>query len=496
MRAKRRIILTAFCIMGMTAPRALAQQQGQETQPDQQTKPDQAAAPVPAYRSPLASAADNGDDEGLIADPHKLIPDSRSLTGAQAFSLGEPATVHSYWQPRVIFTSTASSNGLSSTSNSGWTSFSTIFGGIDLHRISGNSNLSLSYSGGYSVSNDGSSNNGVIQNLGFADSMVFRRTTLSFYDQLNYLPENSFGSQFGSIGTPIGSGSIGFLPGLGTGQSILTASGQQLDNSFVPEVDVKLTPRTSLTFVGIYSVLHFFDNDLLNSYSAGGRVGYNHELTRKDTIGLSYGFTAYRYSNYNQSINTHVVYVSYGRRVTGKLAFQVAVGPQYILFETPITSTGNTGTGTALSSTSQLSWALYTSLTYQLRRATIGLSYSHGVNGGSGVQAGSIADTVTGSASRQLSRTFSGIWNISYARNSGLTVNAPGTTTPNQTFNYWSNNLGLTHQMGRTMTLGLYYLLQYQTSSSSFCVGPTCGSSYVLNQVLVSLGWHEHPLRF
>jgi hypothetical protein len=335
-----------------------------------------------------------------------------------------------------------------------------------------------------------------VQNMQFADRIGFRRATLSLLDQLNYLPENSFGSQFGNIGTPLGSGSIGLQPGLIPGQSILTARGQRLSNSFVPEVDVKLTGRTSLTLVGNYSLLHFFDNDLLNYYSAGFSAGYNHQITRKDTIAVSYSFNAFRYSNFNQSIDDHVVYLSYGRRVTGKLAFQIAAGPDYTSFAMPITGTSNTGTGILSGSSSHVSWALNTSLTYQLRRIGLGLSYAHGVGGGSGVQAGSIADTVSGSATRPLSRTFSGNWSVSYGRNNGLTVNGPGTPTANQTFDYWSTNVGLSHQMGRTMNLGLSYLFQYQNSNAAFCVGPTCAASLVRHEILFTLGWNDHPIPF
>jgi hypothetical protein len=490
MRTIRRTIWAAICMVGTIVPISMAQQQGQ------QLPADQAAPPIPAYRSPLASAADNVDDQDLIADPNKMIPDSRSLTGAQIYSLGELATSHSYWQPHIDFTSTIDSNGLSSTTNTGWTTWSSFYGGIDLHRIAGNSNLSMAYSGGASVSNNGSANNGIIQNLLFADKFAFRRATLSLMDQLNYLPESAFGSQYGNMGTPLGSGSIGLQPGLVPGQSILTTSGQRVSNSFVPEFDVNLTARTSLTFVGNYSLLHYFDNDLLNYYSAGIQTGYNHQMTRKDTIAVSYSFNAYRYSNFNQSIDDHVVHLSYGRRVTGKLAFQVAAGPEYTIFQTPITSTGNTGAGTTSSSSSHLYWSLNAALTYQLRRTGLALSYAHGVSGGSGVQAGSIADTVTGSATRQFSRTLSGNWSVSYARNNGLTVNAPGSTSANQAFDYWSSNVGLNHPMGRTMNVSLNYLLQYQNSNSSFCVGPTCGSSFVRHEISFSVGWHERPLVF
>jgi len=101
-------IWSALCMLSMCVPAAQAQQS--------EEKPEgKAEQPIPAYRSPLASAAENGDDEGLFPDPQKLAPDNRSLAGAQLFSLGELATGHSYWQPHFDFTTTVDSNVLSST---------------------------------------------------------------------------------------------------------------------------------------------------------------------------------------------------------------------------------------------------------------------------------------------------------------------------------------------------------------------------------------------
>jgi hypothetical protein len=492
MRVTQVTFWAALCIVAMGVPAARAQQQGQQ-QPQ-----DKAEEPIPAYHSPLASAADNGADD-TISGPQTLIPDNRPLAGAQVFSVGGPAETHSYWQPHVDFTSTLASNGLSATSNTGWTSWSSFFGGVDLHRNSGNSSLSLFYTGGAMISNSGDANNGIIQNLQFAERLAYRRATITILDQLSYLPQAAFGSQIPGAGGLPGSGSIGLQPGISPGQSILTAQGQSINNSFVPQLDVYLTPRSSLTFSGTYSLLHYFDNAQLNYYSAGVQAGYNYQVTRKDTLALIYRFNAFRYSNFNQSIDDHVVQISYGRRVTGKLAFQVAAGPGFTSFAIPITTTGGTGTGTTPSSSSGLYWSLNTSMTYRLQRTGFGLSYSHGVGGGSGVQAGSIADTVTGNVSHQFSRTFSGMWNLGYARNNGLTVTAPTSTTHstlNQTYGYWTNNVGLSHAIGRTMNMSVYYLLQYQNSSASFCVGPTCGSSLLVHQISLSFGWHEHPLGF
>jgi hypothetical protein len=505
MRLTRTIFPAIFFILAMNVPVARAQQQQPEQQPQQPE--DQPQRPIPAYRSPLASAADNGDADDLNANPQKLVPDNRSLSGAEVFSLGELAGVHNYWQPHIDVNVTADSDGLSQTNVTGWTSWSSVFGGIDLHHISGASNLSLLYSGGVSISNDGSANNEVVQSLQFIERLTYRRTAFSIIDAVSYLPEAAFGFQGAGVGPGLGT-----LPGTGSGglqtgfqpqESILTAQGQRLSNSLAPELDVYLTGRSSLTFVGSYSLLHFFDNDLLNSQSGGAQAGYNYQMTRKDTIGVLYHFTAIRYTGFNQSINDNIMQLTYGRRITGKLAFQIGAGPEITSFQTPIMGTGSTGTGgtgtvTPASSSTDLYWSLNTSLRYQMRRTGLGVAYSHGVSGGSGVQAGSIADTVTGNVSRQFSRTFSGNGSMGYGRNNGLTVGTPTSTTAtqNQTFDYWTANASLNHTVGRTMNMSLIYSLQYQTSNGSFCVGPTCETSLTRHQISLSFGWHDRPIPF
>jgi len=496
----------------MGVPVARAQQQEPQQQPQQQE--DQPQRPIPAYRSPLASAADNDDEDDSNANPQKLVPDNRSLSGAQVFSLGELAAGHSYWQPHVDFNITGDSNGLSQTNTTGWTSWTSVIGGIDLHRISGTSSLSLLYSGGDTISNDGSSGNEIIQNLQFVERLAFRRTAFSIMDQVSYLPEAAFGFQGAGTGVGLGNlsgtgtGTIGLQTGFQPQESILTAQGQRLSNTFVPEMDVYLTPRSTLTFVGTSTLLHFFDNDLLDFYSGGVQAGYNYQMTRKDTIGFLYHFTAIRYTGFNQSINDNVVQLTYGRRITGKLAFQISAGPEITSFETPIMGTGSTGTGgmgtggtgttTPGGGSTDLYWSLNTSLRYQMRRTGLALTYNHGVSGGSGVQAGSVTDTVNGNVTRQLSRTFSGTWSLGYARNNGLTVGTPtsATATQNQTFGYWTTNASLNHTMGRTMTMSLNYNLQYQNSGSTFCVGPTCATSLTRHQITLSFGWHDTPIPF
>ncbi|MGC2331961.1 MAG: hypothetical protein WA581_10945, partial [Candidatus Acidiferrales bacterium] len=272
-------------------------------------------------------------------------------------------------------------------------------------------------------------------------------------------------------------------------------TGENLANAFATETEVHLTPRTSLTFDGGYSLLHYFESDLLNSTDANFRGGYNYLLTRKDTLAMFFTYSAFRYSNFNQSINDYTIEASYARRVAGRLAFQIAAGPQIAVSKTPITSgSGSSGSGTLASSSTALYWSLNTSLQYQLRRVGLRVSYYHGVDAGSGVLGGAVADIVSGSATRQMSRTFSSGVTAGYSRNTGLIFTS--TTPTNQTYGYWFAGASLSHPISETLGLTFSYQLQYQDSTGSFCIGATCGTSVTRNVFSFGVGWHERPLLF
>ncbi len=503
MRTLFQIAAGVLCVVAIGAPSVHAQQQGQDQ--GQQQAPDQTqqsappaqgqtqpTAPIPAYHSPLAGAADNGDDTDT-----DLVPDTRALTGVQNFSLGAQTT-RSYWQPRFDVFSTIDSNPAENAGGSNnWATSTSLSGAVDVHRNSGNSDLTLSYLGGGTFSSNSIAGNGVVQSLDFSEKLSFRRWVLTFFDQLNYLPQSSFGfNGVGAGGLP-GSGGVGsvFAPG----QTVLTGQGQNLGNSFDTEVDALLTERSSLTFVGGYSLLHYFDRDLLDYGTASFRAGYNYQMDRKNTIGLAYTFSEYDYSNFGQSITTNTAQVSYGRRVTGRLAFQVSAGPQIAVFQTPIsTGTGTAGGGgtggTPAGSTTQVYWTLNTNVQYAVRRDAFALAYNRGVGGGGGTLAGSLTNTVNGSFTRQMSRTFSSGITGGYSRNSGLAI---GTISPaNQTFDYWFGGGNFSYPIGRSLGLTFSYQLQYQNSNAPFCIGPTCGTTVIRNMISLGIGWHERPLLF
>src|SRR5277367_7107587 len=145
-----------------------AQQQADTPQDQQQGQ--QPSQPIPAIRSPLASGADNGDEDEA-PNPQLLLPDTRSLTGVEYLSLGTMALEHSYWQPRAVVSETVDSNPGSTTAGNGsWGTWTSLLGGVDIHKISGQSELFVSYTGGgmFATGNSNASN-GVIQELSFKD---------------------------------------------------------------------------------------------------------------------------------------------------------------------------------------------------------------------------------------------------------------------------------------------------------------------------------------
>jgi hypothetical protein len=491
MSALRHRLWAALAIALLCVPCLLAQSQnqnqGQSPSQDQSQPQDQSETPIPAYHSPFASAADNGNAN---SGDQNLTPDTHSLAGAQGLSLGLPES-RTYWQAAANVSSTATSNGLGAAS--GWTSYTNLLGGLTLHDIAGRSDLDLSYLGGGLISNDGGVGNGVIQELGLVEKLSWRRATLSLLDQSQYLPEAGFGyAGAGGLALP-GGNPVELQPGLTPNGTILTTRGQQLENSSIAELDTVLSPRSSWTILGGYSLLHFFGNNLLDVNDTIVQTGYNRDLTRKDTIAVLYQFSAFRFTGNSQTINNNSVQVSYARRVTGRLAFRVAAGPEFSSFGTPVVTGSGSTSGTPTGSL--LTYSLNTALTYQLGpRSQLDLSYVHAVGGGAGVFTGSIADTATGSLSHRLTQTLSATITTGYARNHALSV--PGLATVNQSYNYWLGGVTLSQAWGRAMNMFLSYQAEYQNSNSGFCVGPTCGTSVTINLISVGLNWRARPIAF
>jgi hypothetical protein len=492
MRSLAYIGMFCFVALAMNAQPVRAQQppdQQQPPPPDTNAPENNPEQPIPAIKSPLAGAA--GDDQGQ-QDQGQLQPDTNSITGVQPVGIGAPAMLHNYWAPRVSIAGTADSNPNVETGSAGWAGWLSIYGGVDLHRASEGNDLLLSYTGGGMITNAAQVDNGVVQTLSIKDKILFHRSTFTIFEQLNYLPESSLGfAGTSGSGIPGLGGTTGVGSGYTPGQSLLVPRGQNITESTAVEWDYKLTPRASITAVGSYMLLHYFDNDLANYGDASFQAGYNYQLTKFDTVAVSYQFSAIRYSNLGQSINSSTVQGVYSRRVTGKLGFQIGVGPEFVNSTSPITG----GHAPATGSVSSTYLSVNASITYALKNVTLTGNYNHGITGGSGVLIGAETDVLTGGITDRISRVTTIGATFGYGRNSGFAV---GDASQSQTFDYWFVGANATRTLGRSVDVFGNYQFQYQNQNltGSGCVGAACTESFKRNQISVGVNFHKQPIPF
>jgi hypothetical protein len=495
----------AFLWVSLAVRGVQAQPQNQRPAQGQQMpvqSQDQSTQPASADRLGLGTAGNTTVTSDTNVGSIGLSPDARSLAGARLLSLGAPKTGHTVWNPYFSLSQTVDTNSLASNqfAQHGWSGWTAAAGGVRLRRISGASDFDLMYDGSGSISDNLGANPGIVQQLGIAETHIWRRYSISVMDQVGYLPQAGYGiagtnpqTSFATNGAR--EGTLGLQPGFIPDQSILTSYGQRISNTFIAQIDRHLTPLSSLTLVGSYGLLHYFQNNLVNDTNVVLQAGYNHQIDRKNTIALFYKFAGYRFANTNQFINDNSVQLSYARRVTGRLAFQFFGGPDLAISRTPFSTCGNGCVALGGTNTRDLFWSLTSTLNYQFRRTALDLSYNHGISSGSGVLLGSVSDNFSGDISRQVTRSFDAGWLLGYSRSSGYAAAASSTATSagQQTFDYAFTGANLRRRMGRSVELNFTYEVQFQRSNSAFCIIAPCGTNFLTHQISLGFGWRPNP---
>lgn len=448
----------------------------QETQSQEKPKPAaRAYGPIGA------------EEQDANQTPDSLQPDVRPLTGIQQPTVGTPMEKHSYWVPGLSYYNFIQSNGQSQGGANNWNSTSYVAGNVSLLENWSRSQLALNCSGGGNFSTDSVYGNGWFQQLGAVQTFNRERWQLTLLDEFAYLPQAQFGFGAGTglalpgIGGSLAPGMTGLSNGLSAGQSIFTAIGPRYTNTFGTQVNYNLTPRSSVTLGGVYSILRFTNSGNIESNDYLGNAGYNYQITRQDTLGVVYRFGSYHYLGLPQAIGDHTIQAAYGRKITGRLALQLSGGPEITMFRVPMgTSTKKryiAGSGNA-------------TLTYAFSRGSVSLSYLHGVTSGSGVFVGATTDQVTGAVMRKLSRVWSGSASLGYARNRNAET-APGVS--NQSYNALYAGASVARPLGRNANFSLGYTGYVETSNNTVCAGTNCGSSFTSHQISVGLSWHTRP---
>jgi hypothetical protein len=231
---------------------------------------------------------------------------------------------------------------------------------------------------------------------------------------------------------------------------------------------------------GLYSLLRFTEPGNIESDQYVGNVGYNYQITRSNTIGLQYRFSAFHYINDPQAIGDHIIQVVFGRKITGRLALTLSGGPEITNFRIAQTPTADTqhvaGSGGA-------------SLNYLVEKGSLTASYFHGITAGSGVFLGATTDQLTGSATRKVSRVWSGEIHAGYARNRSAETTQGVSSTDYDSF---FGGVSAARPLGRNAMFNVSYTAFVERTELSGCTG-SCSSSFTTNQISVGVSWHARP---
>ncbi len=442
-----------------------------------QDQQEENGKPKPAAHAPLIDA----NEQEATTDPNALTPDTSPLTGIQSPGLGSVEFRHSYWVPGVQVATTVQSNG----SGGNWFDTTYLAGNLSLNEAWAHSHLALNYSGGgyFSTDNQG---NGNYQQLALVQSFDWRRWQLQFFDDFSYLPVSQFGfGGLSGIGTPGIGGSLSPVSPLLGGvylpnQTILAANGPRYSNTFAVQANFAVSPRASITLIGSYGLLRFTNPGNIDNDDVIGSIGYNYALTKRDTLGVLYRFTAYHFTGLSQAIGDHAFNLAYGRKVTGRLGLSLFAGPEIVTFRVPI--------GTE---TQQTALSLGASLTYGFERGSVTLGYNHGTNGGSGILAGATGDNINANATRQITRVWSARANFGYGREHAFA--SVGASVPS--YNSYYLGAGLDRPIGRNSLLSFGYTAYIVNANQAGCGIIACtAGTYTQHQIAVGYQWHTRPL--
>ncbi len=313
--------------------------------------------------------------------------------------------------------------------------------------------------------------------LGISQEILLDRWTLRLRDELRYSWAAGFGGIFTGGPSQTGQSALlnGIQPTLVPNDTIQTGLARQLGDTVIAEADYAFSRRTTMTFMGSYNLLHFFSPGYIGSHDIHERVGYNYALSAKNNVSLSYDHDRMSFDETNSRLQTDTAQIGFGRKVTGRLAFQVAVGPELLYLY-------NLGP----SNRRQLSWSAFSGMAYNLRHNNYSFSYSHAASGGSGVFVGTETNTFTMVATHGFKRFWSLSLNGGYARNRNL---APVPSLANQ-FQNWYVGSGLNRPIGRQVQFGLNYEYSEQISGGGGCPVLSCGFPGSISQFGVTLRWH------
>jgi hypothetical protein len=172
--------------------------------------------------------------------------------------------------------------------------------------------------------------------------------------------------------------------------------------------------------------------------------------------------------------------LSFARRITGRLSFQVGAGPAVLIYKSPL-----------IGPSTVPSWTAAASLNYQYRRLGTGFSYNHSVTGGSGLLAGAETDLFSGYLNHAFNRDWEATVLTGYSRNHALQQTMPtsGSASPQA----WYATARVSRHFVRYGSLFIAYNASGQSSLASICTLSQCRFSSLSSTLSIGYNWGLRP---
>lgn len=427
---------------------------------------------------PLESAATQESSslpaKALETTGAPMAPDTTPLNSPQQLTLGTPGDGgRGFILPSLRVTQ----YGMMNSSVTGWdtTAVTNLAATAELSQNWSRSSLHFTYTGGGMLFPSDSSLNSAYQQASVQYGMRINHWNLSLSDQGSYLPESAFGFFAVTNG--------GINMGLGnqytSNQTILTDA-TQLSNTVAGTVSYGLTARSNLHFSGTYSMLRFQGGNgtLGNSDTLTYSGGYDRSFG-SNTLGVSYIGSTYSYASSSGSMRTDSVNIAFGRRITGRLAWQIAGGPQVNSSDVP-----------SLGTQRMADWNLHTALTYQAGRVQLNSTFMRSVTAGVGAAGGMETYEWLAGVSRPLGRQFQGQASFGIARNATL-------QQASLLENHFQSEF-LSAQVSRVISreMNMFVSYNYQHQSSDFVACTGCSNTFDRHVFGAGFQWQGRPLAF
>jgi hypothetical protein len=430
--------------------------------------------------------ADSGPNSGPMA------VDTAPISGLDQWSIElPPASSRSYLLARISGSEGAESNpGYISGDSSQISSVTSLTGNLSLLKSQRRFETAIDYIASdtlYSSYGGLSRYNQPLQLLDADERIRWSRGQLTFRDSLNYSSEANFGvpSFAGPGGTGVGAGlpsNTGVSDFFGASQFGEVGQAGYITNASAADLTQALTPRSSAYLAGAYSITDYLENNegLFNSRQVSAQAGFNYQLSRRDGIGVLYGYQTFDFpgSNVGNEV-TNSVQFTYQRRVTGRMDLVLGVGPELT----------NLSTGSGRQS--QFTAIVQAALGYRWKRSSLNFSYNRLMTAGSGYFAGGISNIAIFSLNRNIFRSWGATLNSGYTKVSGIGLTSAETSA--SSYQYWFAGAAVQRRLGRSLSA----FASYQFNDENFgCGGSTSCTPAVHPQVaLIGFSWSIRPVR-